>query len=263
MKKIDLKTSLLLSSICFISGFLVVPYQLNILKATLPEQYKEVMSTLPFSISVLSLITSIQLFVLAFVLAFIGMKLARKAGLSIDLLESLVKKEKIRFNKKAFLLSALFGLLTAFSITASDRFYFQMHVPALNSYTPSFSPLGLFAGVLYGGIFEEILLRLFFMSLLIWIFIKLFQRNKGGLHGVYYWIATFTAAALFAAAHLPATELLLGELTPLLIIRCFLLNGIGGIFFGYLFWKKGFEYAVFAHMFSHITLQLVFIPIFY
>ncbi|MFS1511603.1 CPBP family intramembrane glutamic endopeptidase [Chengkuizengella sp. SCS-71B] len=128
---------------------------------------------------------------------------------------------------------------------------------------PEFSFLGLLVGVLYGGVFEEILLRLFFMSLLIWIFQKIFKRNKGYLSNKYYWIAIVISAALFAAGHLPATEMLFGELTTNLIFRCFLLNGIGGLLFGYLYWKKGFEYVVLAHMVSHISLQLLFIPLFY
>ncbi|WP_191562229.1 hypothetical protein [Metabacillus idriensis] len=49
----------------------------------------------------------------------------------------------------------------------------------------------------------------------------------------------------------------------MILVRCFLLNGIGGLFFGYLYWKKGFEYAVLSHMFAHISLQLLFIPLFY
>ena len=129
--------------------------------------------------------------------------------------------------------------------------------------TPEFSYWGLLVGILYGGVFEEILLRLFFMSLLIWVFLKVFKRTIENLSSKVYWIAIFISSAFFAAGHLPATEMFFGELTTILIVRSFLLNGIGGLFFGYLYWKKGLEYAILSHVFCHFSSQLIFIPIFY
>jgi len=55
---------------------------------------------------------------------------------------------------------------------------------------------------------------------------------------------------------------LIGLSTPI-IIRSFILNGIGGIGFGYLYWKKGLSYAILAHMLTHVFMQLVFMPIFF
>ncbi|WP_270180751.1 CPBP family intramembrane glutamic endopeptidase [Alkalihalobacillus sp. CinArs1] len=263
MHKKDIYVSLILSSLCLVAGFFVVPYQLETLKTTMPEQHAELISTLPFPISVLSLITAIQLFIVSFILAFLGMKLAKRTGLSLKLLPGLVTKQKVSLHTRSLLLSLLFGLITAFVISTGDRFFFQSHIPALSAYTPSFSPLGLFVGVMYGGVFEEILMRLFLMSFLVWIINKAFNRKKEIIPATTYVIAIIIASALFAAGHLPATQLMLGDLTPLLTIRSFLLNGIGGLFFGYLYWKKGFEYAVLGHMFSHIALQLLFIPIYY
>ncbi len=157
----------------------------------------------------------------------------------------------------------MFGVISAFLITGADRFYYQYQVELIAKSNPEFSLLGLLAGVLYGGVFEEVLMRLFFMSLLIWIIMKVLRKDKESLNSVFYWIAIIIAAALFAAGHLPATEVLFGELTTTLIIRSFMFNGISGLFFGFLYWKKGFEYGVLSHMFAHIALQLIFIPLFY
>jgi hypothetical protein len=46
-----------------------------------------------------------------------------------------------------------------------------------------------------------------------------------------------------------------------IIIRAFVLNGIGGIGFGYLFWKKGLAYSMVAHGVTHIFMQLIFMPL--
>jgi membrane protease YdiL (CAAX protease family) len=88
-------------------------------------------------------------------------------------------------------------------------------------------------------------------------------RKRQQLPKSYIWAAIIIASLVFAAGHLPFTSMVFGDLTGMVLFRCFLLNGIGGLFFGYLYWKKGFEYAIVSHMFAHISMQLLFIPLFY
>ncbi|MDN4495030.1 CPBP family intramembrane glutamic endopeptidase [Ureibacillus aquaedulcis] len=263
MKKIDLKISLLFSVICLIGGFFVLPYQIENLQHTFPQESDRLLETMPLPYSLLLAVSSIQISILAFILSFAGIKLARKTGFSLKIIDEFFQKEKIRVEAGSVLLAVVFGVMTAFVLVVMDRFYFQKQIEILGELQSGFSLNGLLAGVFYGGVFEEIMLRLFFMSLIVWLMMKLFKGNKNRLPNAYYWIAIMIASLVFAAGHLPATNMIFGELTPLLIVRCFLLNGIGGLFFGYLYWKKGFEYAVIAHMFTHISLQLLFIPIFY
>ncbi len=257
MKKADFKIPLLLSLLCFIAGFFVLPYQLETMRTFLPDQYDEVIRSIPFPMSVMLILSSLQIFLLSFILSFIGIKLARRTGLS------LFNNGILSLNKRSSFLSVSVGIFVALIITGADKFYYQFQIPLIRENNPEFSLLGLVTGVLYGGIFEEILLRLFFMSLLIWIFMKVFMRDKENISSKYYWIAILISSLLFAVGHLPATEMIFGELTLTLVIRSFLLNGIGGLFFGYLYWKLGFEYAILAHMFTHLSLQLIFIPLFY
>ena len=65
------------------------------------------------------------------------------------------------------------------------------------------------------------------------------------------------AAILFAASHLPATWMAFGELTPMLLFRCFLLNGGFGLFFGWAYRKYGIQYAMIAHASLHIVSKLI------
>ncbi|WP_428911481.1 CPBP family glutamic-type intramembrane protease [Niallia sp. Krafla_26] len=265
MKKIDLKIALLLATICFAGGLLLVPYQLDTLRLMNgPVDYAKIIGEIPLPISVLTLISAVQLSIISFILAFLGLKVARKTGFSFSILESILKKgKKVVFHGKSIWLSVLFGAITGFILAGADKFYFQNLIPKLANSEPEISLLGLFAGVLYGGVFEEILMRLLFMSLLVWGLQKVFNRNKEKNDGWIYWFSNFIAAIAFAAGHLPATKMFFGELTGILILRCFLINGIGGIFWGFLYWKKGLEYAIISHMFAHITMQLLFIPLFY
>ena len=46
-------------------------------------------------------------------------------------------------------------------------------------------------------------------------------------------------------------------LTPLVITRAILLNGIGGVVFGWLYWKRGLEAAMIAHFSADIVLHVL------
>lgn len=70
--------------------------------------------------------------------------------------------------------------------------------------------------------------------------------------------ANVITALLFAAGHLPATYLLLG-LSPLIVFRCFLLNGGIGLLIGYLYRKHGLGYAMIAHGGCHVVSKLIWI----
>lgn len=103
------------------------------------------------------------------------------------------------------------------------------------------------------GISEELLTRFFLMTVTVLLLLKIFHLPRK----VAVWSAIFLIALVFAAGHLPATAELV-ELTPLVLIRAFLLNGIGGVVFGFLYWKKGLESAIVAHIFADVLLYGLF-----
>lgn len=104
----------------------------------------------------------------------------------------------------------------------------------------------LLASVTYGAVIEEVLLRLFLMSLIAFLLHKLSGKKDGKPGTAVFVLADIIAALLFAAGHLPVTFTLLGD-SPLIIFRCFLLNGGLGLLFGYLYRKHGLRYAMIAH----------------
>ena len=71
--------------------------------------------------------------------------------------------------------------------------------------------------------------------------------------------ANIIAALLFAAGHLPSTMQMFGEITPMILLRCFLLNGVGGLVFGYLYRKYGIQYSMMAHAGAHIVWKIIWI----
>jgi hypothetical protein len=66
----------------------------------------------------------------------------------------------------------------------------------------------------------------------------------------------------FAAGHLPYTKVIFGLSIPI-IIRSFLLNGLGGLVFGYYYWKKGFTMAIASHITVHLFRIFIFMPLFF
>ncbi len=105
---------------------------------------------------------------------------------------------------------------------------------------------------------EEVMLRLFMMSLVAFILNKLFGKKQEKPTTGILITANVIAAFLFAAGHLPATAMLMG-ITPMILVRCFLLNGGFGLLFGWLYRKYGLRYAMLAHGGCHIISKLIWI----
>ncbi|WP_198508923.1 CPBP family intramembrane glutamic endopeptidase [Bacillus sp. FJAT-44742] len=128
------------------------------------------------------------------------------------------------------------------------------------SLQPTFEFPGLLhtlSGILYGGIVEEIMMRWGLMTLLVFLLWKIAARKKEGPPTVIYWSAIIISSFVFAIGHYGATLAVAQEMTAVVFLRMMLLNGAGGLVFGWLFWKKGLETAITAHMMTHVTIGVV------
>jgi hypothetical protein len=112
------------------------------------------------------------------------------------------------------------------------------------------------------GIVEEIFSRLFLVSLFVWIG-RLINRDLEGrpTAGV-YWMAILLVGLLFGWGHVDAR---LGNPTTTFwdYALIMVLNSGVGIYFGWLFWKLGLEWAMFAHFAYDAFVSLVLIPIYF
>ena len=109
------------------------------------------------------------------------------------------------------------------------------------------------------NLFEEILLRLFFMSLLSWIISKIFYRKENKTPTKVFIMANVISALLFALLHIPATIQTFGYIDGLLLFRCLLMNGLFGLSFGWLYRKYGIGYSMLAHFGCHLISKLIWI----
>ena len=208
-------------------------------------------------------IISLQLGLITFLAGWIGITLARRSHLQLSILDAFILRVgRVRWDAKWLAISMLCGGLAGLLIIGSDKFVFSGMSQIIKDQPPESSLSSLIVGVLYGGIVEEVLLRLFLMSLLVCLLGKMFVRDDKIPSWIYI-ISILMTATIFVLGHLPATSVLFGELTPMLIMRSFLLNGLAGIAFGYLFWKKGIEYSIVSHITAHVSMQILFIPLLY
>lgn len=110
----------------------------------------------------------------------------------------------------------------------------------------------LIAGLLYGGISEELIMRWGLLTLFAWIGWKLLQRSDAAPRPWIMWSAILLTALLFGVGHLPALRMLV-PLTPMLVVRTVLLNTIAGVLFGWLYWRRSLEAAMVAHASGHVV----------
>jgi len=147
-------------------------------------------------------------------------------------------------------------------ILALDAWTFIRWIPALHGYyaaAGTFDASTWIASILYGGVIEEVMMRLFLMSLLAFLLWKLFFRRAETVPDGAIIAANVIAALLFAAGHLPATAATFGQLTPLLLLRCLLLNGAAGLVFGRFYRRCGIQYAMLSHALLHIVSRTIWL----
>lgn len=199
----------------------------------------------------------IQSAVLFSVTIFLGLLFTKKIDFELPLLEAILEKRDWKtILKGIFGKSVIWGIAAAVAIYLVDILFSAIGAGITTQENPAPVWQRLLASF-YGGITEEILMRLFLMSFFIWIGMKLSRKNKPG-KGVIT-VSIILAAVIFGLGHLPVTASLT-TITPLVVVRAVLLNGIGGVIFGWLFWKNGLESAMLAHFTVDIFL-LTLLPL--
>jgi Type II CAAX prenyl endopeptidase Rce1-like len=118
-------------------------------------------------------------------------------------------------------------------------------------------------GSIGAGIREEIWLRFGLLTFFAWLGVLVFRSRPSGSQkpsSLVFWIANTAAALSFAAIHIPQAQALLG-LTTRLLVFVFVGNGVPGLVFGWLYWRRGLVAAMIAHFGLDLVLKVV-VPLF-
>ena len=248
------KTLLFFTVAGLVGGFFIGVYVLDSCPEELKQQliqevYAMGITGVPVSLF-MGLLTAVQAAGYGLVLGGIGIVLAKKVGLWND---------EVHIIKKPLVITIMVAILGGLALILPDILFFGQYSEAImNSYAVKPTVVYILGSIIYGGVIEEVMLRLFMMSLIAFVLHKLFGKKDNKPADVILIISNMIAAFLFAAGHLPTTAITMG-LSPVIIFRCFLLNGIFGLLFGWLYRKYGLRYAMIAHGGCHIVSKMTWI----
>lgn len=179
-----------------------------------------------------------------------GFRAGRRVGLGWPILAGLEQPAvDLATAKRATLTAVLLGLLSSCNAALLDVAVGAL-LPEATIPTPGPGLLSLAS--VGAAINEEIICRLGFMTILVWIFTALTHRQKP--EPVFVWSGIVLSSLAFASLHLPQAIALYGIPTIPILIAVFGGNGIPGILFGWLYWKKGIIAAMIAHFTADILI---------
>ena len=187
----------------------------------------------------------------------IGLLLARKLGLGAPLLESRLYRERPRVNARDSLMyGALVGVIVGIVLLIT-LLIAAPHLPGLPFVSAARAAIWKrILACFYGGIDEEVLTRLFLLSLIAWIGTRVFQKQKDQLSAATFWVANVLVAIIFGLGHLPNAAMVM-QITPTVVLLALFLNGVAAISFGYLYWKRGLESAIVAHFCADFVIYVI------
>lgn len=243
----------LFTILAILAGVAIIPYQMELMK----DAYETALSGTSVPLQVVLLIGVLQTALFVFVASFVGLKFGEKVGLDAPIFRAWLYKSPVPpLSLRWILLGIIGSAIGTIAIVWLDKAVFAPYIPQFDEAKSIAWWKGLLA-IFYGGVVEETLARLLFMTLFVWLFVKMFKLSRERIPSYVFWTSIVLAALLFGAMHLPATSAALGHLTTVVILRALILNGLLGILFGYLYWKKGLEYAFISHLFADIFLHVL------
>ena len=243
-----MKSKFKLGFILFFWGFLGV---LTLLTATLPyEDIPEQFAQFPPNI--IKLMVLINPTIMLMIAVLIGTLLYDKVKLTVPTIASLLKMDHPQITLVQQLKYGVSLGLTAGALMTLTAFVFESIIPQEFEALKNQIEVTLLVRFGYGGITEELLLRFGFMTLVIWGLSKLTKL----LSSPVYWIGIVISTLLFAIGHFPIVYASLTHPSLVMLTYVLIGNSIGGLFFGWLYWKKGLEAACIAHIFAHVAMVL-------
>ena len=223
----------------------VLPYALRLLPKDKP---------LKMSMPKLVLVSILQGAVIFAIATGVGLWVAHSIGLGAPYLEAaLAGSGSAQALIPMLQIAIIFGALWGAILLIADFFFLPYWPDALLDTTRKTTLWENFAASFYGGINEEILVRLLGLSGLAWLLSRIWHTSAGLPTSTIFWISNVVLAILFGIGHLPALKNFLGKISPLMLVRSLLLNFPIGLLCGWLFWTYGIEAAIVAHFSADIV----------
>lgn len=245
-----------------LSAVAILPYVTALAPGVLAGAAQE----MQISVSTVIVISLVQSCILLGIATFTGLWAAKRLSLGAPLIDAVLNKRPLPYDLK----KTSSHVIAVSLATGAVIYVLEMNVFSSVSAQLAIqsSEIELWKGILasfYGGIAEEIQLRLFLLSgialAIRYVANTMSSERKGAgdlTNGV-FWTANVLTAVLFGLLHLPVTAELM-PLTPLFVTRIILLNGIVGLIAGLFFRNRGIEMAILFHFILDLFLH-VLVPV--
>lgn len=236
-----------LGILLFVIGFIGVLSSLA-MDLPIPEEMQKMVSELftPLQFKLLNLINPTILLIVATV---IGTLLYDKVNFKLPIIESLPNKSNPTETAEILKYGIIGGLISGILIMLTAIAFKPILPTEFLEIGEKFKP-PLITRFLYGGLTEEILIRFGIMTFFVWLLFKV----SGKLNPIIYWIGIVFSSIIFGFGHLPIVYTLIGTPPTELLLYIILGNAVGGMVFGWLYWKKGLEAAMIGHIVAHIVM---------
>jgi len=246
---LDLRAAAVWGTLAGLSAVAVMPYVLQLM----PEAFEKLQVPLP----VFVLVQGVQAMVLIGLLSLLGLRMGRRVGLGSPLMQAWLGRAAPPGIHTLKPLQAIgLGVLAATLVIGGSLMLDPLLPEPLHPIADPGTGRTVLNGLLasfYGGIAEELLARLFVMTLVVWL-LSAFGRRRP--RPAMFWAAIVVAGLLFGAAHLPAAVELWG-LSPIVVFRTIVLNALAALAFGWLYWRRGIEMAMLGHFSADIVLHVL------
>ena len=213
------------------------------------------LARMPLPLHVFLLLQCLQALALFTLLGWAGFRLADAVGLKAPILHAIAARTTPRFPMRYSLgMAAVAGGAVGLALLALGKLTEPLMPATLGIAVPDVALWKRLLASFYGGIAEELMCRLFLMSLLVWLAKRCLTPGAAVADARAIWTGIVGAALVFGVLHLPAAATLY-PLTTVVVVRIVALNAVGGIAFGWLYGRRGIEHAMVAHFVADVVLH--------
>jgi membrane protease YdiL (CAAX protease family) len=221
--------------------------------------YADKLANAPLPVPVIFALALLQNSILLALLIGVGLLLTAKVGLpGPPLLERWRAGESVRANLWALIHPALMtGAGVGLTVILLSTLLLRKELPQLPYGKAALIPIWKrLLLCFYGGLTEEILMRIFLLGLIAWLLSKVWRSESGRLSSQAFWTANIFLALLFGLGHLASLIPLLA-ITPKIVVAALLLNGLASLAFTTLYLKRGLEAAMLAHFTADFIIWVI------
>lgn len=221
--------------------------------------YADKLVDAPLPVPLVLVLGLLQNSIILAVMIGIGLVLTAKAGLpGAPFIEDLRAGKDISERLRTMISpSLLTGVGVGIAVLLMFAFLLRNELPQLPVGKAALMPFWKrFLLCFYGGLTEEIMMRIFLFSLLVWLLRKIFRTGSEAPGRKVFWTANIFLALLFGLGHLGSVVPLM-PVTFNIVLGALLLNGVASLAFTGLYMRRGLEASMLAHFVADFMIWVI------